>query len=588
LRLVLLREIPEDENLHRQWNALVDRMEQPQVFYTYEWALAVYRAYHATLLPLLFLAYDESDCLSGVAALASDPAGREASFLGATTADYCDFLSSAEDRTTFVGQVFAEIRKLGIGVVALANLPLDSASTVTAIRAVAREQHFFCFVRTAYECAQVVLSSLERQGGDKPVVPRKKILRRFVNAMGRDAPVRLDHTRSGSDLRPMLAEFARAHVVRFLVTGRISNLARHERRVFIEELTRLLSGSGWLALTRMMVGPRAVAWNYGFQFHGSWFWYQPTFDSDFEKHSPGYCLLAKMIEEASENEQLQIVDLGLGAEDYKERFANRTRETLHVTLQSSLVRHLGTIARFRAAAVVKAHPQLESRVRSLIAKLERIRKSVRERGFARTLFWLIRKLRDVVWSRTEVLFYEGSRPSPSHPGEWELQPLNLNQLAAAAEHYSDDPTLAYILRSAQRLRDGKAEGFVLIDSEGKPVHFAWTTAFEGLFLAELNAKVEAPSPDAVLLFDCWTPESMRGRGLYAHAIGLIADRVRSAGKRPWIFSAATNTASIRGIEKAGFQRRYSLTWEKILNQQRIVGQPPASQEAAPAEVAAGR
>jgi CelD/BcsL family acetyltransferase involved in cellulose biosynthesis len=588
LRLVLLREIPEDENLHRQWNALVDRMEQPQVFYTYEWALAVYRAYHATLLPRLFLAYDDSDCLSGVAALASDPAGRKASFLGATTADYCDFLSSAEDRTTFVGQVLAEIRKLGIGVVALANLPLDSAPTVAAIRAVAREHHFFCFVRTAYECAQVVLSSLERQGGDKPVVPRKKILRRFVNAMGRDAPVRLDHTRSGSDLQPILAEFARAHVVRFLVTGRISNLARHERRVFLQELTRLLSGSGWLALTRMMVGPRAVAWNYGFQFHGSWFWYQPTFDSDFEKHSPGYCLLAKMIEEASENEQLQIVDLGLGAEDYKERFANRTRETLHVTLQRSLVRHLGTIARFRAAAVVKAHPQLESRVRALTAKLERIRKSMRDRGFARTLFWLIGKLRDTVWSRTEVFFYEGSRPSPSHPGEWDLQPLNLNQLAAAAEQYEDDPTLAYILRSAQRLRDGKAEGFVLIDSEGKPVHFAWTTAFEGFFLAELNAPVEAPSPDAVLLFDCWTPESIRGRGLYARAIGLIADRVRSAGKRPWIFSAATNTASIRGIEKAGFQRRYSLTWEKILNQQRIVGQPPASQEAAPAEVAAGR
>jgi len=589
LRLVLLREIPDDENLHRQWNALVDRIEQPQVFYTYEWALAVYRAYHATLLPLLFLAYDESDCLCGVAALATDPSGKEGSFLCATTGDYCDFLSSAEDRSAFVSKVFAEMRKLEIGVVALANLPADSAATVSAIGAVAREHDFYGFVRTAYECAQVVLSSLERQGGDKPVVPRKKMLRRFLNAMGREAPVRLDHARSWSEIEPILPEFVKAHEARFLVTGRISNLARLERRVFLEELAKLLSASGWVALTRMMVGPKAVAWNYGFQFHDTWFWYQPTFDSELEKYSPGFCLLAKLIEEASENESLQVVDLGLGAEDYKERFANRTRETLHVTLQTSLVRHLKTIARFRSAAAVKAYPQLESRVRSLIDKLQRLSKSERERGFAGALFWLMGKLRDIVWSRTEVFFYEGSRPSPSHTGEWELLPLNLNQLAAAAEQYiEDDPTLAYILRSAQRSREGSAQGFVLADSEGKPVHFAWTTAFEGFYLAELNAQVEAPSPDAVLLFDCWTPESMRGRGLYARAVGLIADRVRSAGKRPWIFSAATNTASIRGIEKAGLQRRYSLTREKIFNQQRIVGQPPASQEAAPAEVAAGR
>jgi CelD/BcsL family acetyltransferase involved in cellulose biosynthesis len=589
LRVVLLREIPEDENLRRQWNALVDGMDQPQVFYTYEWSLAVYRAYHAALRPLLFLAYDQADGLCGVAALATDPAGREASFLCATTGDYCDFLSSAEDRAPFIGQVFNEVRKLGIGVASLANLPADSVPTISAIRAAAREYHFYCFVRTAYECAQVVLALLERHGGEKPVVPRKKMLRRFINAMGREAPVRLDHARHWSDLEPALPEFARAHVVRFLVTGRISNLAHLERRVFLEELSRLLSGSGWVDLTRMIAGPKAVAWNYGFQFRGTWFWYQPTFDSDFEKYSPGFCLLAKMIEEASESERLQVVDLGLGAEEYKERFANRTRETVHVTLQTSLAHHLQTIVRFRLATLVKTSPQLETRVRSLLAQVQRFRQRARKLGLAGTFFWLMKRLRDEFWSQAEVFFYEWRGATSESNGERELRSLNLNELAAAAQYYADDePTLAYVLRSAQRLREGSAEGFVLVDSQGKPVHFAWTTVFGGFFLAELNAKVEAPSPDAVLLFDCWTPESVRGRGLYGRALRLIADRVRSAGKRPWIFSAATNLASVRGIEKAGFERRYSLTRQKIFHSQRILGCPPASHAASPAEVAAGR
>jgi len=93
LRLVPLREIPEDTNLRLQWNALVERVDRPQVFYTYEWALAVQRAYSATLHPLIFLAYDQPESLCGVVALAVDSEGSQVSFLCATTGDYCDFLS---------------------------------------------------------------------------------------------------------------------------------------------------------------------------------------------------------------------------------------------------------------------------------------------------------------------------------------------------------------------------------------------------------------------------------------------------------------------------------------------------------------
>ena len=124
VRLVLLREIPEDANLRQQWNALARSMEQSQVFFTYEWALAVQRAYHETLHPLIFLAYDERECLCGVGALANGNSG--ASFLCATTGDYCDFLSSPENRTAFVSAVLGELRKQGIERVTLTNLPADS------------------------------------------------------------------------------------------------------------------------------------------------------------------------------------------------------------------------------------------------------------------------------------------------------------------------------------------------------------------------------------------------------------------------------------------------------------------------------
>jgi CelD/BcsL family acetyltransferase involved in cellulose biosynthesis len=587
LRLVLLREIPEDANLRQQWNALVQRVDQPQVFYTYEWSLAVQRAYRATLHPLLFLAYDEGESLCGVAVLAADAEGRSASFLCATTGDYCDFLSLPEHKHAFVAGVLAELRKAGMGEITLTNLPADG-NTVAALQQASGQNGYRCFARTAYVCAQVSLSKLGRRAGDnKLVLPGRKMVRRSLSAMGREAPVRLDHARSCDAVGPILPQFMQSHVARFLATGRISNMASPERRVFLEELAKLLSESGWLMLTRMMSGESTLAWNYGFQFHGTWFWYQPTFDSDLEKYSPGFCLLAKLVEEAADNPGLRTVDLGLGAEEYKERFANQTRETLYVTLRASAAQHAREILRYRAAEIIKTSPRLEAGARAVIARLRQLRESVGRDGIAATLQRLAKRVRAFLWSEDEVLFFEWSGAVVPDSVAGKLEPLDLNQLASAASQYVDDKaTLAYLLRSAARLRERKAEGFGLVDADGSFLHFAWVTAFDGFFLPELNANVNAPSADCVILFDCWTPVGARGHECYWRTIGLIAERMRGKGKKPWIFSAASNVASIQGLEKARFQPRYSLKRRRALGWQTIKGKTPKSDEARAAEVAA--
>ena len=572
MRLSLLRLIPDDAELGGQWNALIQRLPQPQVFYTYQWALAVHRAYYKTLHALLYLAYDEQNSLCGIAALASDSEG-EVSFLCATTGDYCDFLSLPEHKREFVSAVLEQLRRQGVERITLTNLPADSG-TIEALERAARNG-YGCFARPAYECAQVVLERLERHPGEnQPMLPRKKMLRRFLNAMGRETPVRLDHARTWDAIEPILVEFTRAHIARFLLTGRISNMARPERRVFLQELAKLLSPSGSIALTRMMTD-RAFAWNYGFQFQGTWFWYQPTFDSDLEKYSPGFCLLAKLIEEASEDPAMKMVDLGLGAEEYKERFANQTRQTMYVTLRTSGVQHIREVVRYHAANVVKVSPRLEAAVRAGAKRLGEFRTNVQTRGAASALAGLLKRCGAALGSKTEVIFFDGGSVSAANTRDARLQPIDLPLLTSAVMQYFDDPpTLNYLVRSTVRLKQGTAQGFALVDAGGDLLHFAWVTEFDGFFLSELNEGVEAPSPDAVMLFDCWTPASVRGNGHYAQAISLVAKRMIEKGEKPWIFSAASNIASVRGIEKAGFQRRYSLVRRRILGWQTISGAPP--------------
>src|SRR5205814_1834680 len=197
---------------------------------------------------------------------------------------------------------------------------------------------------------------------------------------------------------PILPQFMQAHVARFLATGRISNMVRPERRRFLEELARLLAVPGWLVLTRMMSGERALAWNLGFQFEGGWFWYQPTFDSDLEKFSPGFCLLARLIEEAADSSALSIVDLGLGAEEYKERFANQTRKTLYISLRTSAVHSVREGFRYRASQIMKMSPRLESIARTGVVRLRDLSRN----GVVPALRRLARRISAFLWSKTEV------------------------------------------------------------------------------------------------------------------------------------------------------------------------------------------
>src|SRR5215467_149526 len=144
MQIVVHWEVPDNPNLGRQWNALVRRMGCPQVFYTYEWAIAVSRTCVGEQRPLLICGYENEE-LVGVAALALD-SKRRAYFLGAVTADYCDFIVSPVHRKEFLQDAFSELRTMGIGDVRLANLPAD-AESMELLKAVAAASNYRLFAR---------------------------------------------------------------------------------------------------------------------------------------------------------------------------------------------------------------------------------------------------------------------------------------------------------------------------------------------------------------------------------------------------------------------------------------------------------
>jgi CelD/BcsL family acetyltransferase involved in cellulose biosynthesis len=366
VRIIMQREIPQDPQLRDQWNALVHSMERPEVFYTWEWASAVGRAYAAALTPLLLLAYEE-DALAGVVALVTDKAGKQFSFLTGTTADYCDFICLPERRAEFVQAAFGELAKLHLPILRLANLPADSA-TLSLLKDAAGVYGYLVFSRPAYQCARIALGSTEERRKLKQTATKRKAFRYDLKGLEKSGPVAIDHLRQWNDVEANLPRFVDAHVARCTAGGRASNLASAERQKFIFILAELLSRAGWLVLTRLLVGDDTIAWNYGFEFAGSWFYYQPTFDARWQKFSPGFCLLTKMVERACDVREVNLIDLGLGDEGYKDRFATGYRQVLHATITSSAAVRLREAVRYHAASAVKASPRLEYWVRRLVGR----------------------------------------------------------------------------------------------------------------------------------------------------------------------------------------------------------------------------
>jgi CelD/BcsL family acetyltransferase involved in cellulose biosynthesis len=371
------RAIPQDQGLRAQWNALVHQMERPEVFYTWEWASAVDQAYRASMKPLLLLAH-EGETLVGVAALATDNDEKQVSFLSGNTADYCDFICPSARRAEFLDAALGELAKLDSPTLRLANLPADSA-TSRILKDAADHQGYLVFSRPAYLCAQIVLGSAAERTELKQSVVKRKALRYHLKGLEKTGPVTVDHLAEGSAVRANLTRFIEAHVARFQVGGRHSNLGSAERQNFLTGLAELLSRAGWLVLTRLLAGDEPVAWNYGFLFAGTWFYYQPTFDARWRQFSPGFCLLSKMVEHACDDPNVHLLDLGLGEERYKERFATSDRQTLHATITNSHAVRLRETVRYHAASAVKSSPRLEHWVRRLVGRPSENVKEVNEK-----------------------------------------------------------------------------------------------------------------------------------------------------------------------------------------------------------------
>jgi hypothetical protein len=116
-------------------------------------------------------------------------------------------------------------------------------------------------------------------------------------------------------------------------------------------------------------------------------------------------------------------------------------------------------------------------------------------------------------------------------------------------------------------RFAKGDKVIVFYSMGSIVHVDWVG------MRQFIVAIDETGPDCrlelnkeeLLIYDCWTKPSMRGRGHYTAALKKIPIFLGYTGSNIWIYCVERNKASRHAIEKAGFRRIAKFTRKVRVN-----------------------
>ena len=105
----------------------------------------------------------------------------------------------------------------------------------------------------------------------------------------------------------------------------------------------------------------------------------------------------------------------------------------------------------------------------------------------------------------------------------------------------------------------------LVIQNNRTVHISWWGERNRLSPEyELGPDCQWPLPEkSPVIYDCWTAHEARGKGLYPKVLMQLSNRLLDNYPSVWIYCLDSNLASRRGIEKAGFKYRGTLTRTRL-------------------------
>ncbi|HEY5095622.1 MAG TPA: GNAT family N-acetyltransferase [Candidatus Eremiobacteraceae bacterium] len=405
----------------------------------------------------------------------------------------------------------------------------------------------------------------------------KSTVSRRIKQLEKLGSLKFRHLDDRVQAREHLPSFYEQHIRCRTLAGIRSQLLDQQSKVFFEALVDNLDPSNELRFAVLESNDRPIAYNFGFQLDGKFLYYTPTFDIEFFDVSPGDVLLRYLFVYARDSD-IREFDFTVGDETYKSRYANHTDHNYAVLLYPRSTS--GRISQFAHAAKehLRLYPSAYRATRTAASaaseSASRIVRVLRREGAVRGAARVaVAFLRSAIYARDEVLVLELKKKyltPASQPLTFRV--ATLSDLADAAVRHPEYLGGNSLHDLRERIKKGHTP-FVALD-DGNIVHIAWLRVEERIVTSELGEDfaLELGRPVGII-YDAWTPQLARGRGIYPAVVSLIAEYIELMGLEQWIYVLSGNVASRRGLEKAGMEVQYRMiryTWFHALHRRVIL------------------
>jgi len=318
---------------------------------------------------------------------------------------------------------------------------------------------------------------------------------------------------------------------------------------------------------------RPLAWHFGFQVNGKFLLYQHTFDLDASDYTPGELLLWSLFEYAKDHVAREF-DFGKGAEPYKDRFANHSRETFSLFVEpprlAGRVRGLGRTLQAHVQPSLQQMKQVVKSRRAMLRAFRSLRmwsagtaarfRQANENGMlpqyglrlVKELLW------DSLWSKRSIEVFasemlrssdEAALAGASRSSDLEVSVAGFGDLVDLAWEHPEVLLLSKLQLCRERLKRGD-QAYIARQSS-QVVILCWISNST----VPANASAQSPSakPDtAVMVMDeCWSA----GGDISASYRQLLSVLARAAGgkKANLLIHCSADQPALRSeLERQGF------------------------------------
>lgn len=332
LRIKELNEYDQFIDLREQWNDVLKKSKDNNIFLTWEW-LSTWWKHYGKERKLMILLAEDREKIVAIAPLTYSVYKllgfrlRKIEFLGIEHTDYCNFIL-AERKEESLKLFLKYLNKLSWDCLELRPIP-ETAESITLLQKIRRKTYIQN--ETVYsKCPYIPLSVswdvfVKELSGNM-----RRNLRRRMRRLKEKCKVEFRRQDDIDSLKQDMKIFFYLHQKRWGSKGLGGSFGEDPKfRDFLLDVSKCFAEKKWLNLSFLTANDEPISAALCFEYNKTLYYYHPGFDPVYSKYSVGNLLIMYLIQDSIQK-GIDQFDFLAGTESYKSDWTPLSRNNLEV------------------------------------------------------------------------------------------------------------------------------------------------------------------------------------------------------------------------------------------------------------------